>query len=49
MLAETADWTVVVDNQPGASGMIATDAAARSPADCYTLLRRMPRTPPTRP
>src|SRR5215470_16579456 len=28
----------VVDNRPGASGMIGTQAAARSPADGYTLL-----------
>jgi len=29
---------VVVDNRPGASGMVGTQAAAKSPADGYTLL-----------
>jgi tripartite-type tricarboxylate transporter receptor subunit TctC len=30
--------TVVIDNRPGATGIIGTEAAARSPADGYTLL-----------
>lgn len=37
-LTETAGWNVVVDNKAGASGLIGTDAAAKSPADGYTLL-----------
>lgn len=37
-LSETAGWTVVVDNKAGASGLIGTDAVAKSPADGYTLL-----------
>ena len=37
-LTETAGWNVVVDNKAGASGLIGTDAAAKSAADGYTLL-----------
>lgn len=37
-LREQAGWSVVVDNRPGASGQIGTEAALRSPADGYTLL-----------
>jgi len=36
-LAEALGQQVVVDNKPGASGIIAATAAARSPADGYTL------------
>lgn len=37
-LTETMGWSVIVDNKAGASGMIGTDSAAKSPADGYTLL-----------
>lgn len=37
-LREQAGWTVLVDNRPGASGQIGTEAALRAPADGYTLL-----------
>lgn len=37
-LTETMGWSVIVDNKAGASGMIGTDHAAKSPADGYTLL-----------
>lgn len=30
--------TVIIDNRPGATGIVGTEAAARSPADGYTLL-----------
>jgi tripartite-type tricarboxylate transporter receptor subunit TctC len=33
-----AGWTVVVENKPGASGMIGSDLVAKAPADGYTLL-----------
>jgi tripartite-type tricarboxylate transporter receptor subunit TctC len=37
-LTETLGQSVVVENRPGASGMIAAEAAAKSPADGYTLM-----------
>jgi len=37
-LTETLGQTVVVDNKPGASGMIGADIVAKSPSDGYTIL-----------
>jgi tripartite-type tricarboxylate transporter receptor subunit TctC len=37
-LGELLGQTVIVENRPGASSMIATDYVARSPKDGYTLL-----------
>ena len=37
-LTDALGKTVVVDNRPGANGMIGIELAARSPADGYTLL-----------
>ena len=37
-LSENTKWSVVVDNRPGAGGNIGVDAAAKSPADGYTLV-----------
>jgi tripartite-type tricarboxylate transporter receptor subunit TctC len=37
-LSETMGQTFVVENRPGASGLIASDGVAKSPADGYTLL-----------
>jgi tripartite-type tricarboxylate transporter receptor subunit TctC len=37
-LQENLKWTFVVDNRPGAGGNIGVDAAARSPADGYTIV-----------
>src|SRR5262249_13151176 len=36
-LAELLKQTVIVENRPGASSMVATDYVARSPKDGYTL------------
>ena len=37
-LAESWGRAVIVDNRPGAAGNIGTEAAAKSPADGYTML-----------
>jgi tripartite-type tricarboxylate transporter receptor subunit TctC len=37
-LMEQLGQTIVIDNRPGASGMIAADIVAKSPPDGYTLL-----------
>ena len=37
-LAERWKVSIIVDNRPGASGNIGTEAAAKSPPDGYTLL-----------
>src|SRR5262249_4863956 len=37
-LTETLGQSVVVENRPGASGMIATETLAKSAADGYTLM-----------
>jgi len=37
-LSETLGQPVVVENRPGANGIVGTDAALKSPADGYTLL-----------
>lgn len=37
-LTQSLGRTVVVDNRPGAGGIIGTDLVAKSPADGYTLL-----------
>src|SRR5688572_14137170 len=36
--SESMGQAVIVDNRPGAGGIIGTDAAAKSPPDGYTLL-----------
>ncbi len=37
-LSETMGQSVIADNRPGADGVVATEIAARSPPDGYTLL-----------
>ncbi len=37
-LADTLKWNVVPENRPGASGNIAIEATAKSPADGYTIV-----------
>lgn len=37
-LAKRLGQSVIVENRPGASGMVAADAAARSPGDGYTFV-----------
>jgi tripartite-type tricarboxylate transporter receptor subunit TctC len=37
-MAESLGQAVVIENRPGANGMIGADAVAKSPADGYTLL-----------
>jgi tripartite-type tricarboxylate transporter receptor subunit TctC len=37
-LTESLKWAMVVDNRPGAGGNIGVDAAAKSPADGYTMV-----------
>ena len=41
-LAENIGQTVVIDNRPGAGGVIGTEIVARSPADGYTLMLASP-------
>jgi tripartite-type tricarboxylate transporter receptor subunit TctC len=38
MMAQALGQSVVVENRPGAGGLIGTDMVAKSPADGYTLL-----------
>jgi tripartite-type tricarboxylate transporter receptor subunit TctC len=37
-VAAATGWTIVIDNRPGAGGNLGVDAAAKSPADGYTLV-----------
>ena len=37
-VAKATGWTFVIDNKPGAGGNLGVDAAAKSPADGYTIV-----------
>jgi tripartite-type tricarboxylate transporter receptor subunit TctC len=37
-VAKATGWTFVIDNRPGAGGNLGVDAAAKSPADGYTIV-----------
>ncbi|NNU43362.1 Bug family tripartite tricarboxylate transporter substrate binding protein [Ramlibacter montanisoli] len=37
-VATATGWTIVIDNKPGSGGNLGVDAAAKSPADGYTLV-----------
>jgi tripartite-type tricarboxylate transporter receptor subunit TctC len=37
-VAANTGWTLVIDNKPGAGGNLGVDAAAKSPADGYTIV-----------
>jgi tripartite-type tricarboxylate transporter receptor subunit TctC len=37
-VAAATGWTIVIDNKPGAGGNLGVDAAAKAPADGYTLV-----------
>ena len=37
-VASATGWTFVIDNKPGAGGNLGVDAAAKSPADGYTIV-----------
>ena len=37
-VAASTGWTFVIDNKPGAGGNLGVDAAAKSPADGYTIV-----------
>jgi tripartite-type tricarboxylate transporter receptor subunit TctC len=37
-VAATAGWTFVIENKPGAGGNMGVDAAAKAPADGYTIV-----------